>query len=718
MEKFRIMTGKCLPMGASVTPEGVNFSLFSRNGTRVILELYENENDSKPAVMYELSPENNKTGDIWHIFVEGLKAGALYMYRVYGPFEPSKGHRFDGKQVLFDPYAKAMTAVPVFKNLPKGYTVIRDKMDIDLEKEHSLSVFPKCVVVDDKSYDWEGDKPLGIPLCKSIIYETHLKGFTASPSSEVEHSGTYKGLIEKLPYIKDLGVTSVELLPIFEFDETENSNTNPRTGEKLKNFWGYNTISFFAPKASYAFDKRPGACVNEFKDLVKAFHKEGIEIILDVVFNHTAEGNENGVMLNFRGLDNSIFYHLVNDHREYYLNFSGCGNALNCNNPVVVEFVIECLRYWVLEMHIDGFRFDLASVLGRGQNGEILQKAPLLDSIAQDPVLHNTKVIAEPWDAAGAYQVGSFFGDRWCEWNDRYRDDIRRFWRGDDYVATQAATRISGSSDLYASSGRRPFNSINFVTCHDGFTLNDVVSYDNKHNEQNGENNRDGSDNNNSYNNGYEGVSANPVIERNRFKQVRNFILTLFISQGTPMLLAGDEFRRTQFGNNNAYCQDNEISWLDWALENKNKNLVEFTKRAIALRKKHPVFRRSDFFRGFRGEGNKSADICWYTKDGTMPDWSKVSHFLAFRLNGECAEDFGYPADNDFYVMANTSVRDEVAILPVAPTGTKWYRVADTSIDSSVTGCDAICLEGSEEYLNAQKRYVVPSLSLVILMAK
>ena len=713
MDNFRALPGRACPLGATVLKGGVNFAVFSRHATSITLELYENEGDELPSRSYKLNEKENRTGDVWHIFIDGLPPKSLYTYRVAGAFEPHKGHRFDEKQVLLDPFAKALTAESIFANIPHGYTVVQDKMDIEHEKPNKLKKFPKCVVIDDDAYDWEGDKPLNIPMSKSIIYETHLKGFTASQTSGVSVPGTYRGMIEKIPYLKKLGITSVELLPIFEFDENENGNTNPRTGERLKNYWGYSTICFFAPKASYAADKTAGACVNEFKDMVKAFHKAGIEVILDVVYNHTAEGNEHGVTLNFRGFDNAIFYHLVNDHKEYYMNYSGCGNTVNCNQPVVSAFILASLRYWVTEMHIDGFRFDLGSVLSRGQNGEVMRWAPLLDQIDQDPILHDTKIISEPWDAGGAYQVGSFFGDRWCEWNDRYRDDIRRFWRGDDFTATQAATRISGSSDIYAASGRKPYHSINFVSCHDGFTLNDVVSYCNKHNEQNGEGNRDGSDNNNSYNYGYEGVSQNIKIENKRLLQIKNFILTLLISQGTPMLLGGDEFRRTQGGNNNAYCQDNEISWFNWMLEKENEQLLEFTRRAIALRKKHPIFRRSEFFCGNK-DSSGIADICWYTREGTIPDWNKVSHFLAFRLSGACVEDDNKQADNDFYIMANTDIHDVVAILPLPPKATQWYRVADTSVSDD----EAICEDGAEEALPSQKRYVVPSSSLVVLIAK
>ena len=703
------------PYGANFTRvdgvDGVNFCIFSRNASKVVLNLYENQNSCEANEQIVFDPKINRTGDNWHIFIPHLKPGALYLFQIEGPFDTEKGHRFNSKQLVFDPYAKALTAESVFLNLPKDYKPILDKTDFELDKGLHLAKFPKCVVVSDKDFDWQGDKPINRPMSESIIYETHLKGFTAGKAAGVKFPGTYLGFIEKIPYLNHIGVNAVEFLPVFEFDENENSNINPRTGEKLKNFWGYSTISFFAPKASYAHNKAPGGSVNEFKTLVRELHKAGIEVILDVVFNHTAEGNEHGLTLNFRGIENSIYYMLVQNHKEYYMNFSGCGNTLNCNHPVVRKFILDCLQYWVLEYHIDGFRFDLASVLSRNSDGRLVTDAPLTVAIAEDPILHNTKIIAEPWDAGGAYQPGAFPG-RWCEWNDRYRDDIRRFWRGDDYVSTGAATRISGSSDLFAFSGRKPWNSVNYVCCHDGFTMNDLVSYNTKHNEENGEENRDGSDSNWSYNHGYEGATANPQIERTRNRQMRNFILTELVSQGTPMLLAGDEFRRGQQGNNNAYCQDNDISWVDWNNCNLNKNLVTFTKRAIELRKNHKVFRRNEFF---SGKVQASVpDIQWYNKDGSNPDWNKISRFLAFRLGGEGVGDEKNSCDNDFFVAANADRMDVMIKLPSLLDGKKWYRIADTSIETE----DSILSDEDAENLRAQERYVLPANSMIVLMAK
>ena len=710
MDNLQTLIGKPYPLGATVGPDGVNFAVFSRNGTKVILDLFRDQNDMEPYAVIELDEKKNRTGDIWHVFVPGLKAGALYIYQVDGPFEPSEGHRFNVKQYLFDPCADAITNTSVFHNIPPTYRAVLDKTDLELCESKKDFPFPKCVVVDHSNFDWEGDRPLNLPMSRCIIYEVHTKGFTAGKESCVANPGTYDGFIQKIPYLKDLGITSVELLPIHEFDEYENTNENPRTGERMKNYWGYSTISFYAPKASYAADRSPGGCVNEFKRLVKEMHRAGLEVILDVVFNHTAEGNEHGVTLNFRGFDNSIYYDLVYNHKEYYMNFSGCGNTVNTNHPVVLNYIINCLRHWVLDYHIDGFRFDLASILNRREDGTVMKVSPLVEAITDDPILHKTKMIAEPWDAGGSYQLGEFPGTRWGEWNDRFRDDIRKFWRGDEHVSTGAATRFAGSSDLFGF--RKPWVGINYVTCHDGFTMNDLVSYNGKHNEENGEDNRDGTDSNWSYNHGYEGPTLNPHIEKMRNKQVRNYILTLMISQGTPMLLGGDEFRRGQQGNNNAYCQDNDISWFDWGILKINRRILTFTKRAIEMRKKHSVFRRENFFRGSR---DGVMDIQWYDTDGSNPDWNKLSRFLAFTLSGrDCLNDDGKP-DNDFYIAANSDRADVMVTLPtILDESKKWYRVADTSIEDD----DAIVPEGKPEQLPSQNHYVIPANSLIMLMAK
>lgn len=702
-----------MPFGANITSEGVNFSLFTRNGTSVTIEIFAREEDDTPYYSYVFDKKLNTTGDVWHVELKGLKAGALYLYRVDGPFDPQKGHRFNPHQYLLDPYAKAITCTSIFKNLPPNYATPVDNMDILLGQKQSAKGFPKCVVIDD-DFDWQGDKPLNYPLQDSIIYETHLKGFTASDSSNVDYPGTYKGFIQKIPYLKQLGITSVELLPMQEFDEYENANVNPRTGKRLTNYWGYSTIGFFAPKASYASSKLPGACVTEFKEFVREMHKNGIEVILDIVFNHTAEGNEHGLTLNFRGLDNSIYYILVDDQLQYYKNYSGCGNTFNCNHPVVRTFIIDCLRYWVCQMHVDGFRFDLGSILGRDRNGNLMENPPMLELIAEDPVLRNTKIIAEAWDAGGAYQVGVFPGGRWSEWNDRFRDEVRRFWRGDEHLANAVATRLSGSSDLYFDDGRKPFHSVNFITSHDGFTMNDLVSYNGKHNDENGENNHDGSDNNCSFNHGYEGPSTNKKIEKLRVRQIKNLMVSLFISQGTPMLLGGDEFRRSQNGNNNAYCQDNSISWYDWTLCDKNIEIFRFTRRMIEFRKTHPVFRRPEFFKGINNDQNTRPDIEWLDENCHTPDWSQSNHFFSCMLDGSRSEIYSDKDDNDFYLMFNGGKTDITVKLPKLIDGKKWYRVIDTSAESPFD----ILAPGYEELLTQQNVYILQGQCVCVLLAK
>ena len=705
--------GTPLPAGATLVRGGVNFSVFSRHAASITLDIFETAEAEYPVYSFQLDPIINRTGDMWHICIQGLEAGAFYLYRADGPFQPEKGHRFNRNAYLLDPYAKALTNVSIFANLPPNYQPPSDRMDIELASPCTAKGMPKCVVICD-DFDWNGDQPLNYPMHNCVIYETHLKGFTADDSSGVRHPGTYRGLIEKIPYLKELGVTSVELLPIQEFDENENTRVNPRTGERLRNYWGYSTVSFFAPKISFAAAQSPEEAVREFKEMVRELHRNGIEVILDIVFNHTAEGNENGVTINFRGFDNSIFYMLEDQQKRYYKNFSGCGNTVNCNHPVVHNFIIDCLRYWVMEMHVDGFRFDLASILGRDQKGNLIQDPPVLSRIAEDPILSRTKIIAEAWDAGGAYQVGSFPGGRWAEWNDRYRDDIRRFWRGDDHLANAAATRMAGSADLYSYAGRKPYHSVNFITSHDGFTLNDLVSYNGKHNEENGEQNRDGSDNNSSYNYGYEGPTQNRAIEAMRSRQIKNIILSLLLSQGTPMLLAGDEFRRTQKGNNNAYCQDNDISWIDWSLQSRYSDVFRFVKKAIAFRKRHPAFRRTEFFAGTDHSFNDVPDISWFDQTGRMPDWSKLNHFLAFRLDGSHTEIMSDMDDDDFFVMMNTSDKDTTVKLPPPRGGARWYRCIDTSIACPGDILDA----GNEEALSAQQAYVLPAKTMAVLMGK
>ena len=704
------------PFGATLTADGVNFSIYSRDASAVYLCLFENDLAQKPCSVIPLDPVKNKTGDIWHIFISGAGEGTLYLYKVNGPYEPTKGLRFNPNKYLFDPYAKAFTTGSVFRSYNRQH--LQGFSTNEGGELQDLSDFPKCVVVND-SFDWEGDKPLNYPLEKTVIYETHLKGFTASPSSGVapEIAGTYKGFACKADYLRNLGVTSVELLPVFEFDENETANTNPRTGETLVNYWGYSTIGFFAPKTGYAADKAPGGSVREFKQMVKELHKAGLEVILDVVYNHTAEGNERGYTFEFRGLQNDVYYSLPVNDKQYYMNFSGCGNSVNCNHPVTGQFILDSLRYWVLNMHVDGFRFDLASILTRAPNGApIPYDMPSLTAIiSQDPVLSRTKIIAEPWDCAGLYQLGGFPGgtlpgdNRWSEWNGRFRDDIRRFIRGDDDATTAAATRIAGSSDCYNHSGRAPTASINFVTAHDGFTLNDLVTYNHKHNEENGEENRDGSDDNLSYNHGFEGECTNPKIQSLRLRKIKNYLIYLFVSQGVPMLLGGDEMRRTQGGNNNAYCQDNDISWINWNLAQTNSGLVRFTKNLIAYRRAHSVFSRTKFFTDAYDK-DTVPEIVWYDINAKNPDWSKQKRFLAFKLNGAASS----ADENDFYIATNTDIYDLTITLPALTDGRKWYLVSDTSLSSP----EDIFEPGSEELLREQRRYVLLSGATVMLLGK
>ncbi len=714
MSTNSFLPGKPLPLGATVMTGGVNFSVFTRNGTAVILELFESADATEPYASYTLDPKRNRTGDVWHVFCPDLGKDALYLYRVDGPFRPNEGLRFNVHKYLIDPYAKALTPTSVFKGIESAdRRPPHIDMDLAYSSVRSAAGFPKCVVVDDDDFDWQGDRPLNYPLRYSVLYEAHVKGLSVHPSSGLPHAGTYRGVIEAIPYLKELGITSLELLPIQEFDEFENSRTNPRSGERLTNYWGYSTIAFFAPKAAYAFDRSGSGAVREFKEMVRELHRAGIEVILDIVFNHTAEGNERGVTMSLRGFDNPIYY-MLEDNRRYYRNFSGCGNTVNCNHPVVRTFILDCLRYWVTEMHVDGFRFDLGSILGRDQKGRLLENPPMLERIAEDPILRQTKIIAEAWDAGGAYQVGWFPGGRWAEWNDRFRDDVRAFWRGDPGTAHHLATRVTGSSDLYLRDGRKPFHSINFLTSHDGFTLNDLVSYNGKHNEDNGEENRDGSDHNVSYNYGVEGETDNPAIEATRAQQAKNMLLTLLLSLGTPMLLMGDEIRRSQGGNNNAYCQDNETSWLDWSLRERHAGLFRFAREAIRFRKTHPAFLRPEFLSGKDLPHHSAPDVTWFDAEGNPADWSRLASFIAYRLMGSRAAILTDRDDNDFYIVYNASGKDVTVTVPPPAPGKVWLRAIDTSRESP----DDILESGKEEALPGQDKFVALSRSAIVLIAR
>ncbi|MDR1444452.1 MAG: glycogen debranching protein GlgX [Treponema sp.] len=705
--------GNALPLGAVKTEQGVNFAVFSRHATSLALILFETDKPDSPRTEISLDPKRNKTGDIWHCHIRGLEAGTCYLYRADGPYQPEEGERFNSHKALLDPYAKALTSLEGW-NLGTclGYDPGDPGLDLSYSLLDNFSTQPRCIVIDDV-FDWQGDSPLNYPLRFSVLYETHVRGLTRHPSSAVEHPGTYRGVIEKIPYFKDLGITGLEFLPIQEFNERENFMVNPRSGEALVNYWGYSTIAFFAPKGSYAANNASGGQVREFKEMVRELHRAGIEVILDIVFNHTAEGNERGPTLSLRGLDNRIYYMLA-ENKRYYKNYSGCGNTLNCNHPVVRGFIMDCLRYWVTEMHIDGFRFDLGSILGRDQNGSLMENPPMLEWIAEDPILSNTKIIAEAWDAGGAYQVGWFPGGRWAEWNDRFRDDMRCYWRGDPKTTRHVATRLSGSSDLYLRDGRKPFHSINFITSHDGFTLNDLVSYNSKHNDENGENNRDGSGNNSSSNYGIEGPATNPAIVDLRLRQMKNFIGSMMVSLGTPMLLGGDEIGRTQRGNNNAYCQDNDISWYDWSLLEKNASLYRFAKRMIAFRLRHPGFMRPEFYTGRDGNYNAIPDISWFNEAGETPGWETIGPCIAFRMDGSKAEVLADQDDNDFFIMFNGGEKTVRFSVAAPPDGKRWVRVVDTSLPSPRD----ILEPGSEEPLDDAGAYRVKDHSIVIFISQ
>ncbi|MBI4647028.1 MAG: glycogen debranching protein GlgX [Bacteroidia bacterium] len=690
---YKTKPGKPHPLGATPDKKGVNFSVFSRNATDIELLLFDEHDDLDPVQIIALDPKVNKTFFFWHIYVEGLKPGIHYAYRVDGPWDLSLGHRFNKHKVLIDPYSRGNT------------TTLWDK-DAACTAESNLHKSMRSVVIDTGNYDWEGDKPLNRHMSEQIIYELHIGGFTKSPTSGVKYPGTFRGVIEKIPYLKELGITAVELLPVFEFDDKDILRYDDN-GKPLYNYWGYSTVAFFAPDAKYCVLPEQGSHINEFRDMVKALHKAGIEVILDIVFNHTNEGNHKGPTYCFKGFDNSIYYHLKPDNREYYLDYSGCGNTVNCNHPVTEKFILECLEFWVNEMHIDGFRFDEGSILARGEDGQPMIHPPVIWNIELSEALFDTKIIAEAWDAAGLYQIGYFPGYRWAEWNGRFRDDIRRFVKGDYGMIGQVANRIAGSSDIYMSTGHLPINSINFITCHDGFTMYDLVSYNNKHNLANGEQNRDGADDNYSWNCGAEGEANKPEVEELRERQLKNFTAILLLSQGVPMLLAGDEIKRTQQGNNNAYCQDNEISWFDWTLANKNKFLLRFFRNMINFRKQHSILHRPRFFTGNEFNERGLPDIMWHGCNLNNPGWDNYhSRVLAFTMGG-------FENDKiDLHVMFNMDSHDLDFELPVV-IGRKWYRFADTALKSP----DDITEPGKEKLVTKNK-YQVIKHSIVILISR
>jgi glycogen operon protein len=658
-----VRSGSPLPLGAYARGNGVNFAIFSRHATGVRLDLFDRADDAVPARSIILDAARNKTGDIWHVWLNGIAPGQLYGFRVAGPYAPHSGHRFNPNKLVLDPCAKAIVPAPgADSRLAIGFDPSSPEQDVSFSEIDNAGTAPKCVVTHE-DFDWHGDQPLRLPWTSTVIYELHLRGFTIDPSAGVPSPGTYRGLVHKIPYLKDLGVTAVELMPVQEFNEHDVWRVNPENGGRLKNFWGYDPVCFFAPKASYASVHADGAQVLEFKEMIRAFHRAGLEVILDVVFNHTGEGDQLGPTVSFRGIDNAIYYWLADDKR-FYRNFTGTGQTVNAAHPVVRDLILDALRYWVMEMHVDGFRFDLASVLGRDALGRVVADAPLLERIAEDPILRDAKLIAEAWDVAGAYQVGAFSQRRWAEWNGHFRDDVRRFWRGDPGMLGRFASRICGSADLYAGSGKGPECSVNFVTCHDGFTLNDVVSYAGKHNTANGEGNRDGADENFSTNHGVEGTSTDPAIESARHRQVKNFLLTLAMSRGVPMLLAGDEFRRTQRGNNNAYCQDNDTSWVDWSLAEQHQELVRFTRQVLAFRRTHTVLRREAFY--------TDRDVKWFDPTGRTPDWLDPNQRrLACLVRGVDGP--------DLYLMFNADTEPASFVLPELSDSRGWKLAIDTT---------------------------------------
>jgi isoamylase len=650
--------GRSSPLGATLSPEGANFSVYSKHATAIELLLFNRVDDARPARVIRIDPSINRTYHYWHVFMPGVKAGQIYGYRVEGPFDPPSGMRFDPAKVLLDPYGRA-TAVP------KNYS-----REAARKEGENCATAMKSVVVDPHAYDWEGDTPLNRPSSRTIIYEMHVRGFTYHPSSGIPEKkrGTFAGLIEKVPYLHELGVTAVELMPVFQFDAQDSP-------PGLVNYWGYAPVSFFAPHQAYSSRQDPLGPLDEFRDMVKALHGGGIEVILDVVFNHTAEGDHNGPTLSFRGLDNNTYYILDQD-RSRYANYSGTGNTLNANQPIVRRMIVDSLCYWVEEMHVDGFRFDLAAILGRDESGQLMPNPPVLWDIESDPALAGTKLIAEAWDAAGLYEVGSFIGDSWKEWNGKFRDDIRSFFRGEEGSVGRFADRLVGSPAIYGHKEREVEASVNYVTCHDGFTLNDLVSYDQKHNQANEEDNRDGANDNRSWNCGVEGPTDDPVVEKLRNRQVKNFLTVTMFSAGMPMLLMGDEVRRTQYGNNNAYCQDNETSWFDWTLLAKHADVHRFVTELNGRR----------LLRDFAPQGQRvclnkvlrEANLTWHGVKLGQPDWGESSHSIAFTVEHRREKLL-------FHVILNAYWESLDFELPrVDKTGEEpWRRWIDTALDSS-----------------------------------
>ena len=675
--------GSPQPFGVSPSNDGrgLNFAIFSRHATGVQL-IIETPSDKEDWHCYELPLlRENRTGDVWHIQIDGLPEHFTYGYRMAGPNEKKEGHVFNPERILIDPYAKML--------LPRAWG-----------EKSSFGDRPCCIYRQD-TFDWQRVPSPKTELTETVIYELHVRGFTRGKNSDVEDPGTFSAIIEKIPYLLELGITAVELMPVNAFDETDVPFKDPQGNRPLLNFWGYNPLSFFALHPGYA--STPDNILVEFKTMVRELHRAGIEVYLDMVINHTGEGNYDGTTSSFRGIDNTIFYLL--DENGDYLNYSGCGNTVNCNHPVVRAMIYDVLHYWAGEMRVDGFRFDLASIFSRGQRGEVLLEAPLVDRLAEDALLRDVKLIAEAWDASGLYQVGSFSSNwRWGEWNGKFRDDVRSFMSGREGTVSNLATRIAGSSDLYQDAGKSPVNSINFITSHDGFSLYDLVSYNQKHNEANGENNRDGDNNNLSWNSGEEGPVKNAAINALRLRRMKSFMLILFLSQGVPMLSAGDEMARTQHGNNNAWCQDSPLSWIDWTLLRKNIDLTRFVQCAIALRQRYKVFGRSVFF---TEEGQQSS-IQWQYLNPGQVDWSEYCHGLAFLLE---SKEISEPAM--FFVMLNGAEQELEFTLPRPPEVQEWHLLLNSS-----AAAPQKCMEMTEQNRITHKEFVVPPFGAALLQAK
>jgi len=697
--------GSSFPLGATLLSNGVNFALYSKHASEVFLLLFDTPG-GEPTDIIQLRHRDKL---IWHAHVRGIGSGQLYGYKVRGDYRPDFGLRFNDAKLLLDPYAKAVTGT--FRNtdnLLLAYDAQPGAGERTPDARDNTSVVPKAIVVDD-AFDWQGDKSPDLELEQLVIYEVHLKGFTAHPSSGVRAPGTYLGFIEKIPHLQRLGVNAVELLPIHEFYVQDFL-----LERGLTNYWGYNSIGFFTPELSYGSRQAPGCQVAEFKTLVRELHRAGIKVILDVVYNHTGEGNEMGPSISFRGVDNLSYYSLTGPPgapSRYYLNWTGCGNSLNFDSPAVIRLVMDSLRYWFQTMHVDGFRFDLASVLGRGSDGTFRASAAFFDAVSQDPVLHPAILIAEPWDVS-TYQVGNFPVD-WSEWNGRFRDTVRRFARSDPGQLADMAWRMTGSADLYGQSGRSAYNSVNFVTCHDGFTLNDLVSYNMKHNERNGENNRDGADDNNSWNCGVEGETTDAGILALRKRLMKNHACHVMFASGTPMILGGDEFGRTQQGNNNAYCQDNEISWFDWTRASWNSDLVGFFRKAIAFTRRFPTLQRRQFPVGRDLDGDGVPDIAWFGPDLDEPHWTDPNaRTLCFQVDssehGEIDD-----AERLFFIL-NGHYETQTVKLPQPGASKAWFRAVDTSLPSGPDFAD----EGQEVRIDPPGFYIANPRTTVVLLAR